>query len=95
MGAGGFMHDANKKIQYNKSLLSKKNNLFGSIHKYQGNNKVIKTKIQKASPEEIKRVKNIVKKQQTKEIKRRLRLLCFSIIGGLVLAYIFYMWLIA
>lgn len=94
-GAGGFMQDGNKRHQHNRSLLSKKGGFFNSIDKYQGNNKIERYDIKGASDEEISRVKKIVKVERKKEVIRRWKILAFSIVGGLLLTYLFHLWLMA
>lgn len=95
MGGGGFMQDANRILRQNKSLIDRAKQRFGkgigegSGHKSGTNLDSYKH----STPEQLEQIRKEVDNQRKAERKRIIKLLLISIVGGIIAARIFLMWL--
>lgn len=95
MGGGGFMHDANRKLRQNKSLIDRAKEGFGKgMGEGSGTKSTTNLDSYKTStPEQLEQIREEVGLQRKAEIKRIIKLLVISIIGGVIAARIFLLWL--
>uniref|UniRef100_UPI0040498195 hypothetical protein n=1 Tax=Fulvivirga sp. TaxID=1931237 RepID=UPI0040498195 len=95
MGGGGFMHDANRILRQNKSLIDRAKQRFGKgIGEGSGHKSTTNLDSYKHSnPEQLKRIREDVKVQRKAENRRRIKLLVISLIGGIIAAKILLMWM--
>ncbi|QSE96065.1 hypothetical protein [Fulvivirga lutea] len=92
-GAGGFMHDANKRLQQNRNLL-KRNSLFNNQDKSISPKGDIKQEhVQPLSSEQKSYVNELLIKRQKEERIRFIKRLIIALIGGFLLAYILWSWM--
>lgn len=93
-GAGGFMHDANKRLQQNRDML-KRNSLFNNSDKSISpkGGEIIQEKITPLSEEQKTYVNQLIIRRKQEEKIRFFKRIIIAIIGGVTIALIIWSWM--
>ncbi len=91
MGGGGFMHEANKRIQQNRNKLNRSSLFDRDRLKQQGKTRT-HLESKKASPQELSALKNRIAQRNKKANRRLLRNLIISALIGIILAIVMSIW---
>lgn len=91
MSMGGFLHDMNKRIEYNRSLLKKDNRFFKSRQLYKNTLKTESITIKSATKEQLDQVKIKIRAQQKRAFYLTLaKIFIASGIGIALIGFVFY-----
>jgi len=90
--AGGFLHDMQKKLEYNRAIL-KKTNRFKTRKLYDREIKKANLKLEKATPEQIKMVRKKVKQQRQVQLRKNYLTLILASLSGLLIVVLLLYWI--
>jgi len=91
MGGGGFMHDANKRIQQNRNKLNRSSLFDRDRLKHQGKSRT-HLEQKDVSPEDLSALKNRINQRNKAANRRLLRNLIISAVIGVALAIVMGLW---